>query len=43
MNSWPIILTSGAVGAVIGFLIGFAHAVRRAERMARGGRPRVQL
>jgi hypothetical protein len=43
LNSWPIILISGAVGGVLGWLLGAIHATRKAERMIRGGRPRVQL
>ena len=43
INLWPIILVCGAVGMVIGCLIGSRWYKAKIERVIRGDRRRVEL
>ncbi|MBW2560013.1 MAG: hypothetical protein JRE40_04050 [Deltaproteobacteria bacterium] len=38
VSLWPLLLIPGAVGVVLGCLIGASWATAKAERMIRGGR-----
>lgn len=43
LNLWPLLLIPGAVGVVIGCLIGARWARAKIERVIRGDRRRVEL
>ena len=42
LNAWPLLLIPFAVGGAIGFVSGYAHAIRRFEKMIRGGRAPIR-